>query len=41
MYAHQKDLFQGAGAFGQLKEQWNQVYGLITQDPDRMRANNR
>lgn len=41
MYAHQKDFFQGAGGFGKLKDQWDQVYGLMTKDPERMRANNR
>ena len=32
MHAHQKDFFQGAGGFVQLKEQWDQVYGLMTGD---------
>ena len=41
MHAHQKDFFQNAGGFGKLKEQWDQVYGLITKDPDAMRQNNR
>lgn len=41
MYAHQKDFFQSAGGFGKLKEQWDQVYGLMTKDPERMRENNR
>lgn len=41
MVAHQKDFFQNAGGFGKLKEQWDQVYGLMTKDPERMRENNR
>ena len=40
MVAHQKDFFQNAGGFAQLKEQWDQVYGLVTKDPERMRQNN-
>lgn len=41
MHAHQKDFFQQAGGFTRLKDQWDQVYGLMTKDPESLRQNNR